>query len=469
MAFVLRSYQQDIINEARRVMSTGERSILITAPTGSGKTVLMSAMFKLCVEKGKRALFLVHRRELVKQSVSTLEKAGLDCGVISSGFLEEYHKQVQVASIQTFKNRIDKIKRPDLIVYDEVHHVASRTWANIFKEFSDCFQVGLTATPERLDGKGLKDYFNYLIEGPKVSWLIENGSLSQYKVFAPVRPDLSKVKRRLGDYDRSSLADVMSSPNIIGNVVEEYKKHAMGKRAVIFCVNIKHSKAVVDAFNKDGLPAAHVDGKSKSLDRDGTIRDLAAGRTLILSNVGLFGEGFDLPSVECCILLRPTQSLGLYLQMVGRALRPHPDKEFAIILDHTGNIQRHGLPCSDREWSLDGVPWKKRLIDQANIQTKTCKVCFGVFKPAPKCPYCGELIPINPADVSSEEGTLVEISKEEIKAQKKIEHRKKMSEQGKARTQEELYKLGKERGYKNPRGWAKRIFNARQRRKVHGK
>lgn len=434
----------------------------------SGKTVLTASMIKSSFDKGLRSLFVVHRRELVKQSVAAFKRAGLDPGVIASGFEPSYDKQVQVASIQSLTRRFKHIKLPHLVVWDEVHHIASKTWSDIFKIFGSLsYQIGLTATPERLDGKGLSDFFNVMIEGPDMGWLIDNGFLSKYRVFAPTKPNLKGIQRTMGDYHKSSIEEVMISPNIIGSVVDEYEKYAAGKRNVIFAVSVKHSMKVVEMFNERGIPAAHVDGKSSSTLRDNTIAAFDRGDIKVLSNVGLFGEGFDLPAIECCTLLRPTQSLGLYLQMVGRALRIMEGKTEAIILDHTGNILRHGLPCQKRKWSLTGTPWKERKKEQEAGSVIICRSCFGAFKPAMKCPHCGFMMESQAGMPDTEDGKLQEIAIENIN--KDILKKKKMTEQGRAQTLEELYQLGIKRGYKNARGWAKHIFNSRQRKKVYGR
>ena len=440
-------------------MSGGEKRILICSPTGSGKTALTANMLGTAASKGLLSFFNVHRRELVNQSIKAFETAGVDHSIIASGYRANPLKNVHICSVQTLARRYKRYNNPKLIVWDECHHVAAGTWSKIFNHFPDAFHVGLTATPQRLDGKGLKDHFNQIVYGPSVSWLIENKYLSDYKLYMPSNISLDGVKTQMGDYKRSQVADIIDKPTITGNAIKEYKKVAMGKRAVVFCVSVAHSEHVVAQFNAVGIPAAHVDGETNTLKRDQTIREFAEGRIKVLSNVDLFGEGFDLPSMEVSILLRPTQSLGLYLQQVGRVLRTAPGKTHAIILDHVGNVLRHGLPDEEREWSLEG---RSKQQKQNGPSIKVCQKCFAAQPPGrPKCKYCDTVFELSPREVAEVEGELSEVDPKLLKWKKK-------SEQGQAATMADLIALGKSRGYKRPEMWAKYVFNGRQRKKLRG-
>lgn len=440
-------------------MSKGVRSICITAPTGSGKTALTAHMLKSASERGLNSWFLVHRRELVKQSISAFEKVGVNHGVISSGFDEDYSKTVQICSVQTLTNRLHLTKPPKLIVYDECHHISAGSWAKIRTSNPQAFHVGLTATPVRLDGKGLSEHFSRLLLGPSISNLIERKFLSKYRMFASQGLDTSRLHTRMGDYVKHELEDIMNKRKIIGDALTEYKKHASGKRAVAFCVSIEHSKSVVESFNSSGISAEHVDGETPKDLRDAAIERFKNGETLVLSNVELFGEGFDLPAIECAILLRPTKSLGLYLQQVGRALRPYPGKLEAIILDHANNYKLHGLPDEDREWTLDGVT--RREKQTSTIQE--CPKCYLVQDISNEyCDECGAQLKNtkpNPRDFEQYDGDLVEINPDMLK-------KKKQQEQLSASSLSDLIALGVRRGYKRPAIWAKFVFNARQRKKI---
>lgn len=340
------------------------------------------------------------------------------------------------------------------------HHTAAKSWAKVRAAYPDAFHVGLTATPERLDGAGLRKYFSEIVHGPSVEWLIQNKYLSNYKLYAPATINTEGIHTRMGDYVQSELSAVIDKPSITGDVISHYQKYANGKRAIVFCVSVEHSKHVVSQFLGAGISASHVDGDTDSFERDKAIHRFKNGDCKILSNVDLFGEGFNVPNMEAAILLRPTQSLGLYLQQVGRSLRPSEGKTQAIILDHAGNCRRHGLPDDPREWSLDGRDAKKKNNDSERI--KICPKCFAAAFPGRReCPHCKHVFELKPREVEQKDGDLKEI---DLNA----ERRRRFAQQGKAQSMDELIALGKQRGYVRPYAWAAHIFRARQAKKLQG-
>jgi len=460
MTTVLRGYQNDIIAETRGNMKNGNRSVLIQSPTGSGKTLLTAHMLKTAAAKNMRCWFLVHRRELIKQSTITFTEVGVNHGVIAPSFFEEPRKLIQIASVQTIARRLHRLKAPALIVWDECHHVASQSWSKIHDAFPNAYHIGLTATPERLDGTGLAKWFKHMVKGPAVDWLIDHNFLATYKLFAPPSGIVTKnLHKRMGDFAKDELAQAADKPMITGDAIKHYRKHADGKRAVVFCVSIEHSKHVAEQFSKQGIKAAHVDGCTKMEERDESIRKFRSGEITVLSNVELFGEGFDLPALEVAILLRPTQSLGLYLQQVGRALRPYAGKRGAVILDHAGNCERHGLPDEEREWSLSGSRGKNGRSNNGP-SVRVCPKCFAAqFPGSLVCKFCGHEIDAKPRQVEQVEGNLEEVDVEAIRLQRK-------REQGSTETFEQLVELGKQRGYKRPYLWAKHIWNGRQAKRL---
>lgn len=454
MAFELRDYQQALIDQARELLRAGETSILLQAPTGAGKTALCAHMLGTAAARGQQSWFVVHRRELIRQSSRTFRAVGIPHGIVASGFVGDALQPVQICSVQTLAQRHERMRRPRLIVWDECHHVAAASWAKIHEAYPDAIHIGLSATPQRLDGAGLGAWFHNMVTGPSVSWLIEGGFLARYRLFAPSKPDLGNVHTRMGDFVRSESAAVMDRPSITGDAVAHYRKLADGKRAVVFCTSVEHSQHVVAQFRAAGVPAEHVDGETDPRERDASLRRFESGETLILSNVELFGEGVDIPGIECAILLRPTQSLALYLQQVGRALRPAPGKAEAIILDHAGNALRHGLPDDERTWSLDGAKKKSRKADPDDVPVKQCPKCFAVVRAQVQRCDCGHVWIPQGRMVDEQAGELQEIDPAVLRRQR-------MTEQGSARSLEELIKLGVARGYKNPRAWALHVFQAR--------
>lgn len=465
----LRAYQKSIIEDARAAMRRSRR-VLLQAPTGAGKTALATFMSGESAARGLPVWFVCHRAELVAQTSYTFKKFGIDHGFIASGHAHDRTKNVHICSIDTVKNRLAVVTPPRLIIFDECHHLGAAGWTRVQEAFPDAWNIGLSATPQRLDGKGLNDNFEEIVLGPRVSWLIENGFLSPYRAYAPSEPDMKGIKKSMGDFARAETEEVMDRPTLTGDAITHWRRYANGLRSVAFGVTVKHSQHIAEQFRAAGIPAAHLDGSTPKFERARIIRDFADGRLLVLSNVDLFGEGFDLSAIaqkevtiDCVLQMRPTQSLALHLQQVGRALRPSEGKT-AIILDHAGNIHRHGLPDEDREWSLEGRKKEKRTgaNDNGPPPPVTCEGCFGqIRRPAPPvCPYCGTRIAPNVRDITVSDGELKEITEREKSEIK----RRRLREQAEAETFEDLVRLGASRGYSSPQGWAYRVIQSRKRR-----
>lgn len=367
MKIQLRDYQQSLCSGIFDSLSTNRR-VMAQLPTGGGKTICFSYIINEFAKMGANVLVLAHRKELILQAAGKLAAmTGLPVGLVKSGIQPDYEASIQVASVQSVVNRLDKIPAPSLIVVDEAHHSTAQTYVKILDAFPKAFVLGVTATPVRTDGKGFDHLFNDLVCGPSVSELMEQGHLCNYKLFADANPMSTKgVRRQGGDYSVRDLARANDAIELSGNVVQSYRQYADGLKNIVFALNVEHSKTIVERCQVEGIPAAHLDGGSSDTERTNTLDAFRAGDIQVLSNVGLFGEGFDLPSIEAVQVARPTQSLALHLQMLGRALRPTDGKSHAIILDHTGNWWTHGLPDEDREWSLT-VPPKalKRQLERS--------------------------------------------------------------------------------------------------------
>lgn len=465
----LRDYQLTIVDNARAALKRSRR-VLIQAPTGAGKTALASFIAGETSSRGMPVWFVCHRAELVAQTSYTFGKFGINHGLISAGQAYDQRQRVHVCSIDTLKNRLGIVAPPRLIIFDECHHLGAAGWTRVQDAFPDAWNIGLSATPQRLDGKGLDSNFDEIVPGPTVDWLTKNGHLSPYRAFAPSVPDMAGVRRSMGDYAKSETEKKMDRPTITGDAIAHWRKYANGLRSVVFGVTVKHSQHLAEQFSAAGIPSAHLDGNTPKADRARIIRDFADGRILVLTNVDLFGEGFDLSAIaqrdvtiDCVLQMRPTQSLALHLQQVGRALRPASGKT-AIILDHAGNILRHGLPDDDREWSLKGRTKgsKKGANDNEVPPPITCEGCFGqIRRPAPPtCPYCGKPIAPGTREITVAAGELQEIKERERAALQA--HRKR--EQSEAKSLTDLVALGVSRGYSSPQGWAYRIWQSRQRR-----
>lgn len=346
------------------------------------------------------------------------------------------------------------------VLVHNCHHVGAKSWADVHAAFPDAIHIGLSATPERLDGVGLGQWFQTMVTGPTVRDLISQGFLAPYRLFAPSGVNLSGVHTRAGDFAQDEVAQIMDKPAITGDAVAHYQRLSSGRRAVAFCCSIQHSEHVVQAFRNAGIPAAHLDGETDNVVRDATIKKFERGEIMVLSNVGLFSEGFDLPAIETCILLRPTQSLGMYLQQCGRALRPCDGKTEALILDHAGNSGRHGLPDDIREWSLQGRAKRKKKNQDDGPPVRTCAKCFAALNLAAKvCVFCGAPVEIQAREVEQRDGELEEVQRRE-------ERKQQIRAQARAETLDDLIAIGRSRGYRSPERWAAAIFHYRQQKRA---
>ena len=334
----------------------------------------------------------------------------------------------------------------DVLVHNCHHLTTDSTWGRVVSAYPDAKLLPVTATPCRLDGKGLGlgqgGFADELVMGPTMRELIEAGFLSPYRIFAPPNAlDLTGVRTRAGDYAKEQLASAVDKPSITGDSVAHYQRLTPGKRAVAFCVSVAHAQHVAAEFKGAGVPAEFLDGTLDALERDRIIKRFESGETLVLSSCDIISEGFDLPAIEVAILLRPTQSLSLYIQQVGRALRTFPGKTEAVILDHVGAVATHGLPDEEREWSLDGVKPKRRAAndnEDPDVKITTCGQCFTIHAPAPVCPTCGHVYPPKERKVEQQDGELQELTADAMEALR----RQKRAMQGSAQSVEALVAQG---------------------------
>lgn len=392
MRQTLRPYQVRAYEETRTLMRD-HRAVLIVAPTGSGKTTIAAEIIHGAVERGSRVIFLAHRKELINQCSRRLDQWGVDHGVIQADhFRTDLTKQVQVASLASIKNRLRSGKlKPDarLIIVDEAHRAAAKGYQEVITQHAGCRVLGLTATPVRMDGKGLSRLFDAMVLVAQPRELVADGYLVEPKIYSGETPeDLDDLHTEAGDYVPAELAAAMSKPKLIGDIVEHFLLHiGKGKRSVCFGSSVEHSEQISTALTNAGILAMHVDGTTPAEIRDRILQALQDGPLQVVCNFGILTEGWDLPALDAVILARPTKNVGLYLQMVGRGLRPFPGKEVALVLDHGGNVIRHGWPTHNRDWSLDEGLKKPREPMQA---LKNCPNCGMVMLSiAQVCEGCG--------------------------------------------------------------------------------
>lgn len=467
VTITLRDYQDRMIGEARVALRNKVKRLLLQAPCGAGKTVIASSIIKGAVEREKVVYFMTHRGELAKQGSKTFTRFEIPHGFIWAAFSHNPMRKVQIAMIDTLRNRYEKLPIPDILVIDECHHSVSASWRAIIDYYHSkgTIIIGLSATPQRLDGRPLNDLFDFMVRGPAPKELIARGALSKFDYYAPpMVANLEGVGTKMGDFDTKEQAERVNTAKVFGDAIDHYKAHLTGKRAIAFCVNIAGSKKLVAQFQAEGIPAAHVDGEMEQAERARYIKQFEDGEILILSNVSLFGEGFDVAACDGVIMLRATQSLSLHIQMCGRALRPHESKEVAIILDHVGNITRHGLPDYDHEWSLEGrkkKKGKKKAEDNEPVPDgKQCPKCYQVVDSDAKVCRCGHVFPVKTGP-----GVALDVQLEKVTEEQAAEMAKaRRIEAGKADSLAALQKIGAERGYKP--GWAKRVWEARAQKKA---
>lgn len=382
----LRPYQERLVAEVRDAFRA-HRRVLMQAATGAGKTIIFAHIAAGAAARGRRTCILAHRRELIEQASAKLTWAGVEHGTITAEQRLPVRMQTVVASIQTLARRLEHYRDAfDFLVLDECHHSTSHQWQEVLSAYPAAKILGVTATPERLDSRGLGTVFETMVLGPPMQELIDGGYLAPYLAFTVPGggPDLSGIKTVAGDYKRDQLAEMMSRTPLVGDPVEHYRQHLDGRPAIAFCVTVEHAETVAAQFRDAGLSSVSVDGKLDKTERKRRINGLADGSLKALTSCELISEGLDVPNVAGVILLRPTKSLGLCLQQVGRALRPKEDGRPAVILDHAGNIERHGLPCQPRDWSLAG-----RKKGERSAPIKACPECFAMMAASVRaCEQC---------------------------------------------------------------------------------
>jgi DNA repair protein RadD len=446
----LRPYQTQLIDQIRLQYQLGHRSVLAVLPTGGGKTVCFSHIAQSAAKKGNRVCILVHRAELLDQASRSMP---LHHGIIAANRSMDLSAAVQIASVQTLARRLHLLPRDffQLLIIDEAHHTSAGQWSKVVDHFQSARLLGVTATPIRLDGKGLGEHYQAMVEGPSAQALTDDGYLAQARVLAPPGFKGDGLRKRMGDFDIKEAEH--RAGTIMGDCLTHYRQHLPRQTAIAFCCSVAHAEAVAALFVSNGIPAASIDGSMSGEQRRDLLDALGTGRIKVLTSCALIGEGVDVPSVGGCILLRPTASTALHLQMIGRCLRPSPGKPAAVILDHVGNTLRLGHHLEQREWTLDGEHKKDR---EKAPSVKVCPNCFSAMaSQVRQCLECGHEFVAETKELEVVKGELMEID---------LTRHRQRAEVGGARSMEDLLRLERQRGYKP--GWAKHIMAARQARRV---
>lgn len=418
-----RPYQSEAVDLLRQSIGQGKRKPILQLPTGSGKTMIASMIVRMALAKSNRVLFLAPRRELIFQASKAFSAEGIHNGVIMAG-VRSTDSRVQIASKDTINARVFNagwmdMPDADLVIVDEAHLSITDTYSKILDHYAGKVVIGLTATPARGDGKGLGAFYDDLIAPVSIKQLTDEGYLCPVRYFAPSEPDLRGVSVQGGDYVKTQLGEVMDKPELIGDIVHNWKRLASGKKTVVFCTTKAHGRHVCDEFIAAGVCAEHIDSDTPKEDRAAILERVESGETTVITNVFVMSYGIDIPSLEVAVLARPTKNIALYLQTVGRVLRTHPGKEYALIIDHSGAVLENGFVDDPLAWALDSsktIKTEKQEQQERAGDPKeiSCSDCGSIFKARRDCPVCGfEMVkPAEPIPVY--EADLQEIERDQI-------------------------------------------------------
>lgn len=398
MPFQLYDYQSNLLSEARQSLANGSKSVMVVSAAGSGKTAMMSEMARITTSHKKRVWVMAHRTELINQIRDSFK------------FNDVNFEFAVIKTIGTMVNRMDKMAPPDLIIFDEAHHSIASTYRKVRDYFPNVPTIGFTATPWRMSGVGFTDMYDDLVTGPSVSWLIKNNKLAPFDYYVPTFIDTNKIKfNSSGNATTDSMQEAVGDElATLNSIFDQWQKLASGEKTITYMYSVDSSHAIVDLFNQNGVPAAHIDSKTPKAIRDQAMKDFKDGRLQMLSNYELYGEGVNIPDATTVIMARPTKSLVFYIQAGMRSMRYQPDKR-AIILDFVGNVNRFGLPDYDHNWEEYFKGHKKKKSGDFVEAISTCDNCFATFYPREwldvhtgtndegkevkykTCPFCNEV------------------------------------------------------------------------------
>jgi DNA repair protein RadD len=456
----LRPYQQNALDRIREAFRNKKHKVMVCSPTGSGKGVMLSSIINSAAAKGSKVLFLVHRTEILFQVSDYMDHYAIRHGIIKAGEVYDPRHNVDLASVQTMVRRIKHkdFGHYDMVVVDEAHHSTAATYVEIIEKYAPKLLIGFTATPCRKSGMGLGAMYNELIIVETMANLVEQGYLVPVRYFAPFEPDLKGVKITAGDYNEKQLSMTMMQGAITANIVEKWKQLGEDRQTVCFTTTVAHSVAVCEKFRSEGIPAEHVDGATDPEERKEILRRYARGEFKILCNCAVFTEGVDIPSISCVIMARPTKSIVMYLQCVGRGMRLAEGKTDMILLDMAGVYWEHGPITEITNWTLNE---KTKMASEKNEKRKernsrpiTCLSCHSVYTGQLKCPRCGT-IPVKERygqDVEEIDAVLGEIVYKGGTGKEKSKKSKTFTMEEKQSWFSQLVQHGRNKGYKD--GWA---------------
>lgn len=423
----LRDYQSDVFLKIHKSVKQGHNPCVVL-PCRSGKSYIIA---KICERTKGEVLVMAHRIELLTQLKELLAQ----------------YNNVRVASVFTEVRRLGKYTTPKIIIIDEAHLSEAMSYKKVCEYYSDSTRILFTATPARLDGKPLT-LADDLIIGVSMRELIKKGAVSDFDYYAPdIGVDTKNIETSYGDYNNKQLTELMCKPRLYGDVLKYYLALSNNRQAIAYCASVKHAEQVAEMFNTYGITARSINGNTPKKVRDKALKDFKEGKYNILCNCNLISEGITLPTASVALLLRPTQSLPLFIQQACRVLTPQKGKR-ATIIDFVGNFQRHGLPDAEHEWSLDKkIESKQHNNADGSFTLRTCEQCYKVFHTANTCPYCGWKYECKGREL--EQMKSVELKRINEQEQARIEEQKRLMrmEVGQCRTFNDLWRIQRERGY----------------------
>jgi superfamily II DNA or RNA helicase len=448
---ILRDYQEQATHHLRDAYREGARAVILYSPTGSGKTVMACDVVSRAVAKGSRVLFIGDSSEIIEQTSAALDQWSVPHGIIQGGRANRKPwENVHVATIQTLRNR--ELPPEDLVIVDECHLARAITWQRVIEHYraAGARLLGLSATPVRLDQKGLGKLFDRLVYCPSIIDLTDQGWLVPVRIFAPPGPDLRGVHNQAGDFNKGELSAACDKRKLVGDVIAHWLKHAPGRLTAVSAVSIVHSQHLRDEFRAAGIPAEHVDGTTPREERKRILKGLEAGAFTVLCQVDICSKGWDCKPISCLVDARPTMSLARWLQFVGRGLRISPEtgKADCILLDHAGNVRKFGMPDEEREWSLDGAEGVRVKPRDTVESVRMCKQCWMAFRSSEQtCPNCGWRYTGRLNDIEHEAGELQEIQRQRKQMAIQV-WRERHPDDARRRKFDEFIRIGVERGYK---------------------
>lgn len=416
----LRDYQQRTLDAVKSEASKGNKRILLVLPTGAGKTHTLASIAQGAISKGNQTIAMMHRRGLVEQMQDRFQECGIDSACIMAGIDHDLQNKCQIASIWTYSRRL-KLADPEInkffidapvILIDEAHHVLNNTYQKILEHYPNAFVIGCTATPTLSTGAGLGKYFQSMVNVVSMKELLDGGHLIPGEYYGPSEPDLRKVPTLMGDWTISGLDKKLNKGKIIGSVVDNWLEHASDKTSMVFAINRKHARALCHEFVNRGVAAEYLDAHNNDEERSDVLRRLRNGDTRVVCQVALYTEGTDIRELECLVIARPTRSLGLHRQILGRGARPCQGKKSFMVLDHGGNVKRLGFYEDEIEWALDGKEASNKPKAQRKKEKRiiTCDYCKSLVVGA-RCPTCGHEIQNFGKRIDEIEASLVPVGK----------------------------------------------------------